>query len=120
MAVGAVAGDPIGGCNVSPAGYAHMTAMLTPIAPVEVLLEGGYNLRSISLSAEACMRVLLGTCALPHRNPPAPRDTECLRCMAVGTCPAISSIPTHQLGTVENWFGGFDQLHVQTVGVPGC
>jgi histone deacetylase 6 len=54
------AGDPIGGCNVSPAAYAHMTAMLKPLAPVELLLEGGYNLTSISLSTEACMRVLLG------------------------------------------------------------
>ena len=45
---------------MSPAAYAHMTAMLKPLAPVELLLEGGYNLTSISLSTEACMRVLLG------------------------------------------------------------
>jgi hypothetical protein len=65
---GELAGDPLGGCNVSPAGYAHMTAMLKPLAPVELLLEGGYNLTSISLSTEACMRVLLGALLLPPPN----------------------------------------------------
>ncbi len=60
-------GDPLGGCRVSPAGFAHMTAMLSSLARgrMVVCLEGGYNLRSISRSMEACARVLLGDGPLP-------------------------------------------------------
>mmetsp|Transcript_9668 Transcript_9668/g.29296 ORF Transcript_9668/g.29296 Transcript_9668/m.29296 type:complete len:597 (-) Transcript_9668:192-1982(-) len=53
-------GDPIGQCRVTPEGFAHMTAMLKPIAPMVLLLEGGYNLQSTADSTEACLRVLLG------------------------------------------------------------
>ena len=47
---------------VSPAGYAHMTAMLQTIAngKVVIALEGGYNLRAVSTSACASLKVLLG------------------------------------------------------------
>jgi hypothetical protein len=64
----AAQGDPLGGCRVSPAGYAHMVALLRPVAPLVVLLEGGYNLRATAESVEACMRVLAG-----DRPPPLPR-----------------------------------------------
>ena len=37
----AAEGDPIGGCRVTPECYAHMTALLKPIAPLVLLLEGG-------------------------------------------------------------------------------
>ena len=37
-----------------------MTAMLQPIAPLAVLLEGGYNLSATAAATEACLRVLLG------------------------------------------------------------
>ena len=58
----AARGDPLGGCDVTPTGYAHMTARLLTLARgrVVVALEGGYNLRSIALSAEAVLRVLMG------------------------------------------------------------
>jgi len=56
----AAAGDPIGGCNLTPDCFGAMTAALMPIAPTVLLLEGGYNLRSTALSTEACLRVLLG------------------------------------------------------------
>ena len=60
-------GDPLGGCNVTPAGFAHMTAMLSALARGRMVmcLEGGYNLKSISQSMEACARVLLGDGPLP-------------------------------------------------------
>ena len=60
-------GDPLGGCNVSPAGFAQMTAMLKSLARGRLVLclEGGYNLRSISHSMEACMHVLLGDTPIP-------------------------------------------------------
>ncbi|EIE24210.1 histone deacetylase, partial [Coccomyxa subellipsoidea C-169] len=56
----ASAGDPIGGCRVTPEAYAHMTAMLGAVAPLAVLLEGGYNLTATAAGCEAVLRVLLG------------------------------------------------------------
>ncbi|KAG8910506.1 Histone deacetylase hda1, partial [Tulasnella sp. 417] len=55
-------GDDLGECHVSPAGYAHMTHMLSSLAngKVVVALEGGYNLNSISSSALAVAEILLG------------------------------------------------------------
>jgi hypothetical protein len=67
----AAAGDPIGGCNLTPECFGAMTAALMPVAPTVMLLEGGYNLRSTALSTEACLRVLLGEPApeLPQASP---------------------------------------------------
>lgn len=58
----AAIGDPLGGMSLSPAGYAQMTSQLLSLADgkLVIALEGGYNLRSISTSAAACLRVLLG------------------------------------------------------------
>ena len=55
-------GDMLGGCHVTPAGYAHMTHMLMSLAEgrVAVCLEGGYNLDSIARSAVAVARTLMG------------------------------------------------------------
>ncbi|KAG8661598.1 histone deacetylase 15 isoform X2 [Manihot esculenta] len=58
----AARGDPLGCCDVTPAGYAQMTHMLYTLSggKLLVILEGGYNLRSISSSATAVIKVLLG------------------------------------------------------------
>jgi histone deacetylase 6 len=58
----AAEGDMLGGCHVTPAGYAHMTHMLMQLADgkVAVCLEGGYNLESIAVSACAVARTLMG------------------------------------------------------------
>ncbi|PGH36252.1 histone deacetylase 6/10 [[Emmonsia] crescens] len=58
----AAAGDELGGCFVTPPCYAHMTRMLMNLAggKVAVCLEGGYNFRSISKSALAVTRTLMG------------------------------------------------------------
>ncbi|KAF7296147.1 Histone deacetylase clr3 [Mycena kentingensis (nom. inval.)] len=58
----AARGDQLGECDVTPEGYAHMTYMLAGLANgrLVVALEGGYNLKSISDSAVAVTRVLLG------------------------------------------------------------
>ncbi|QPG76734.1 hypothetical protein FOA43_004128 [Brettanomyces nanus] len=55
-------GDPIGGCHISPAGYGQMTHSIKTLAQgnVCVILEGGYNLDSISVSALRVAKVLLG------------------------------------------------------------
>ncbi|KAK8657131.1 hypothetical protein V6N13_035387 [Hibiscus sabdariffa] len=58
----AARGDPLGCCDVTPAGYAQMTHMLSTLSggKLLVILEGGYNLRSISSSATSVIKVLLG------------------------------------------------------------
>ncbi|XP_008270808.2 histone deacetylase 6 isoform X2 [Oryctolagus cuniculus] len=58
----AARGDPLGGCQVSPEGYAHLTHLLMGLAGgrIILILEGGYNLTSISESMAACTRSLLG------------------------------------------------------------
>ncbi|CAK6975919.1 histone deacetylase 6 isoform X1 [Scomber scombrus] len=58
----AARGDPLGGYNVTPEGYAHFTNMLMSLAGGRVLLilEGGYNLSSISDSMAMCTSMLLG------------------------------------------------------------
>ncbi|CAK7890694.1 histone deacetylase Hda1p [[Candida] anglica] len=55
-------GDIIGGCHVSPAGYGSMAHMLKSIerGKMCVVLEGGYNLDSISKSALGVAKVLVG------------------------------------------------------------
>ncbi|XP_072222658.1 histone deacetylase 6 isoform X2 [Leuresthes tenuis] len=66
----AARGDPLGGYHVTPEGYAHLTHMLMSLAGGRVLLilEGGYNLTSISDSMAMCTSVLLG-------DPPPPLVT---------------------------------------------
>ncbi|XP_057574291.1 histone deacetylase 6 isoform X2 [Hippopotamus amphibius kiboko] len=58
----AARGDPLGGYQVSPEGYAHLTHLLMGLANgrIILILEGGYNLTSISESMAACTRSLLG------------------------------------------------------------
>lgn len=77
----AAEGDHLGGCHVSPAGYGHMTHMLSCLAngrlvvALEVscpdgglttinaklfLKQGGYNIDSIAASSLECVKVLLG------------------------------------------------------------
>ncbi|XP_036596551.1 histone deacetylase 6 isoform X2 [Trichosurus vulpecula] len=72
----AARGDPLGGCLVSPEGYAHMTHLLMGLAGgrIALVLEGGYNLTSISESMAACTRILLGDPPplLPWLRPPLP------------------------------------------------
>uniref|UniRef100_A0A2P2L5R8 histone deacetylase n=1 Tax=Rhizophora mucronata TaxID=61149 RepID=A0A2P2L5R8_RHIMU len=55
----AARGDPLGRCDVTPTGYAQMTDMLSTLSggKLLVILEGGYNLRSISSSATAVVKV---------------------------------------------------------------
>ncbi|KAH9968413.1 histone deacetylase complex protein [Lactifluus volemus] len=63
-------GDILGECCVTPAGYAHMTYMLSTLAGgrVVVVLEGGYTLESLSNCALAVGRMLLGEA--PPELPP--------------------------------------------------
>ncbi|XP_042483376.1 histone deacetylase 15 isoform X3 [Macadamia integrifolia] len=70
----AARGDPLGCCDVTPAGFAQMTHLLSALSSGKllVILEGGYNLRSISSSATAVIKVLLGEtplCDVDHVEP---------------------------------------------------
>lgn len=69
-------GDPLGSMRLSPGGFAAMTSRLLSLSDGRVVLalEGGYNLDAISLSAAACLRVLLGEEA-PAAALDAPRPT---------------------------------------------
>jgi histone deacetylase 6 len=56
-------GDPLGGFDLTPTCYGHMTRILQNLVEggkVVLALEGGYNLNSISASGAACVRALLG------------------------------------------------------------
>lgn len=55
-------GDIIGQCHVTPAGYGLLTHMLKGLArgKLSVILEGGYNIESISRSALGVAKVLVG------------------------------------------------------------
>ncbi len=62
-------GDLLGEMRVTPGGFAAMTERLRRLAGGRsvLALEGGYNLETISNSAAACLRTLLG-------EDPAPRE----------------------------------------------
>ncbi|KAL6929962.1 hypothetical protein ACO0SA_001368 [Hanseniaspora valbyensis] len=63
-------GDVIGQCHVSPQCYGQMTHMMKSLANgnLTVLLEGGYNLNSISNSALEVAKVLMGEPPKPFIN----------------------------------------------------
>ena len=81
-------GDQLGGCHVTPACYAHMTHMLMGLAKgkLVVCLEGGYNLRSISKSALAVTRTMVGE--MPNR--------------LSGEQPTVTAIETVQMVAMQN------------------
>jgi hypothetical protein len=54
-----------------------MTAMLGAVAPLAVLLEGGYNLAATAAGCEATLRVLLGQ-RLPHFAKPTVPSTPAM------------------------------------------
>ncbi|KAJ3673101.1 hypothetical protein LUZ60_006475 [Juncus effusus] len=58
----AASGDPLGGCCITPQGYARLLQKLKKFAngKIVMVLEGGYNLKSIANSVLACAQVLLG------------------------------------------------------------
>lgn len=58
----AAEGDPLGGYNVSPAGFGQLTKLIRDLANGKVILclEGGYNLDKIPDCMEMCVKALLG------------------------------------------------------------
>ncbi|KAJ8603505.1 hypothetical protein CTAYLR_005119 [Chrysophaeum taylorii] len=66
----AARGDPLGECCVTPRGYYEMLAPLARLAPVCLMLEGGYHLDMLGRCFCACATALLGD------PPPADQDEE--------------------------------------------
>lgn len=69
----AAKGDPLGGCLVTPTGYAQMTYMLMSLADgkLVVALEGGYNVDALANSALAVTRTILGDPVPSHESLPS-------------------------------------------------
>ena len=85
-------GDPLGGLDVTPDGYAYMLKRLQMIQPrIVACLEGGYNLESIAVSSEACVRVLLGE-TLPLKCAFRPYTLEELKLAAIPNRLAIEAV----------------------------
>ncbi|POW19340.1 hypothetical protein PSHT_04791 [Puccinia striiformis] len=82
--------DPLGECDVTPEGFAHMTHMLTSLANGNTVLalEGGYHLESLALSATECIKVLMGEappklgCAMVASDVATETVDECLKIQA--------------------------------------
>ena len=58
-------GDPLGGCELTPRGYARLTHRLLALKPgtrqkIAIVLEGGYNCLSVARSFAACVGALAG------------------------------------------------------------
>lgn len=95
----AACGDPLGGYDVSPAGYAHMTHKLMSLAGGKVVmaLEGGYHLGAISSSFAACTAVLLGA-APPMLEPlrPSPEAMMAVERTQVAHAPFWHCLAKHR------------------------
>eukprot|EP00878_Enallax_costatus_P017536 GHUV01018421.1.p1 GENE.GHUV01018421.1~~GHUV01018421.1.p1 ORF type:complete len:166 (+),score=35.29 GHUV01018421.1:2108-2605(+) len=67
----AVHGDRLGGCHMTPAGFAAMTQRLLKHAggKLVAVLEGGYEPELVGNCVSAVMRVLLGDITTPSTEP---------------------------------------------------
>lgn len=73
---------------MTPECFAHLTSMLKAIAPIVIILEGGYNLDMTARSTEACLRVLLGE--TPPMLP-GPRYASTVGCRGIHDALTIQS-----------------------------
>jgi len=79
--------DPLGECNVTPEGFAHMTHMVSSLAHGKTVLalEGGYHLEALASSATECIKVLMGEappklgCAMVASDVATETVDECLK-----------------------------------------
>uniref|UniRef100_A0ACD5UYU6 Uncharacterized protein n=2 Tax=Avena sativa TaxID=4498 RepID=A0ACD5UYU6_AVESA len=117
----AARGDPLGCCDVTPAGYSLMTAMLTSCSEGKllVILEGGYNLRSISSSATEVVKVLLGDSPSHGTGATAPSKEGMQTVLQVletqqkywpVLVPILASLQAHQGPTSSKYVNGVNKL----------
>lgn len=102
-------GDMIGQCHVSPGAYGHMTHMLKSLAKGNlcVVLEGGYNLDSIAVSALAVAKVLVG-------EPPDELKTKLPKNEAVETIDDVIEIQSKYFKSLKPGHSAVD--HAAPVG----
>lgn len=109
----AARGDPLGQCDLTPPGYAHLTQQLMGLAngKVVVALEGGYNLESISRSMAACVGSLLGDPPPPLISLSySPSAFISIRETIRAALPYWKSLGIHRLtlqSELERWWCGF-------------
>ncbi|CAO1639065.1 unnamed protein product [Sympodiomycopsis kandeliae] len=108
----AAKGDPLGGCLVTPTGYAQMTYMLMSLAQgrVVVALEGGYNVEALATSALAVTRTILGDPVPSHDSLPS-ASTQ-----AVNTIRLVKRDVSPYWKTVES--SPLDPVETDDKGVP--
>eukprot|EP01120_Amphizonella_sp_Union-15-10_P004073 TRINITY_DN1458_c0_g1_i2.p1 TRINITY_DN1458_c0_g1~~TRINITY_DN1458_c0_g1_i2.p1 ORF type:complete len:302 (+),score=63.60 TRINITY_DN1458_c0_g1_i2:510-1415(+) len=99
-------GDPIGGMEVTPSGFAKMTELCLSISDGRVVmaLEGGYDLLSLSASAAFCVRVLLG-----EKAPEIRRDN---------LCPNAESQIEHVIRIQRSYWTCFDGVELKEIRGP--
>lgn len=110
----AAEGDQLGMCHVSPACYAQMTHQLMSLADGRLVacLEGGYNLKSISKSALAVTRTLVGE--MPPRLTPAQptkSGAETVRKVALQQSRYWSSVYPKEIPVATLQAVGAERLH---------
>ncbi|CAD6242189.1 GSCOCG00009441001-RA-CDS, partial [Cotesia congregata] len=76
----ACVGDPLGGYSVSPVAYGHFTHWLSSLANGRLILvlEGGYNVNSISYAMTMCTKALLGDPLAPITRSTAALSTSAI------------------------------------------
>lgn len=103
----AAKGDPLGRCEITPHGYYTLLSMLKRFAngKIVVVLEGGYNLDSISQSYAACAKALLGD-PWPHSPAPAlspfPSFFPLPSSARLFSSSAVSAVPASEQEKVES------------------
>ena len=80
-----------------------MTAMLGQVAPLAVILEGGYNLEATAAGVEATLRVLLG-----ERPPKLPANTPPTSSIAMMV---IHDVISKQVTTASHFYSASIRPH---------
>ncbi|KAI0483989.1 putative histone deacetylase A [Xylariaceae sp. FL0804] len=109
----AAKGDELGGCQVTPACYAHMTHMLMSLAggKVAVCLEGGYNLQAISWSALSVARTLMGEPPPQIEMPPISKEAAKVLARVQAVQAPYWECMRPGIIDVENFGDGASRLH---------
>ncbi|CAN6219501.1 unnamed protein product [Urochloa humidicola] len=118
----AALGDPLGGCCITPNGYAQLLTKLLGFAQGRIVmaLEGGYNLRSTANSIFACAKVLLGDKFTFNSSGKQPFESTWRIILAVlnelKTCWPVFS---DKLQEIESWIGPSpSEVHSTTSACP--
>jgi Histone deacetylase domain len=131
----AARGDPLGGCDITPRGYAMMTSRLRELAGgrMVVVLEGGYNLLALAQSVEAVVRILYGEQLPPPFSPKKVHEcyhstVNSLRTQPTSDVRSSSNCPRSNYGVLsvddiareEEEYEGLDRLDILRAQAPAA